>query len=182
MANSWKYPPQVLATTQMMPHIRYVCRFLIMSINGPSQAWIRIRYVIQFLGWIPDSTLSSKQVVPHPSKQNLHKYHEIMSHPSKLRFETWFVHVISTRVQWKWSGMQVVIPIGYGYGYIGFVMTSRIELELGGMYDPIVVCTTKATKTMTSNTMYWSMDAWLLALGLLGHGARARTLGSPKTQ
>jgi len=37
----------------------------------------QIRPIIGLLDALPDSTLSSKQVVPHPNKHNLYKYHDL---------------------------------------------------------------------------------------------------------
>ena len=40
------------------------------SKDGPAQ----VGPIIEFLDAVPDSTLSSKQVVPQPSKHDLHKF------------------------------------------------------------------------------------------------------------
>ena len=45
----------------------------LISKDGPAQ----VDPIIAFLDAIPDSTLSSKQVVPHPSEHNLHKCHDL---------------------------------------------------------------------------------------------------------
>lgn len=100
---------------------------LIMFRKGLSQPWLCIRSMIDFLGTISDSTLGSKQVIPHPSKHKLYICHEIMPHPSKLCFETWIVHRISMRIQWTCSSIQVVIIIRTGTRCIQFVMTARIQ-------------------------------------------------------
>ena len=55
-----------------------------LSKDGPAQ----FGPIIELLDAIPDSALSSKQVVPHPSKHNLHKYHDLGSEPT-VWTETW---------------------------------------------------------------------------------------------